>query len=37
MHSLFETVASGGAILIAYYGEQDIAAYRKAVEDDWDQ
>lgn len=37
MHSLFETVAADGAILIAYYGEQDIAAYRKAVEDDWDQ
>ena len=36
MHSLFETVAAEGAILIAYYGEQDIAAYRKTVEDEWE-
>ena len=36
MHDLFEAVASDGAILVAYYGNQDIAAYRKVLGDDWD-
>ena len=36
MHDLFEAVAADGAILIAYYGNQDIAVYRKALGDDWD-
>ncbi len=36
MHDLFEAVASDGAILIAYYGNKDIAAYRKVLGDDWD-
>ena len=35
MHDLFETVAADGAILIAYYGNKDIAAYRKRIGDDW--
>lgn len=35
MHNLFETVAADGAILIAYYGNKDIAAYRKSIGDDW--
>ena len=36
MHDLFETVAADGAILIAYYGDKDMAAYRKKVGDDWE-
>jgi len=36
MHDLFDAVAADGAILIAYYGDKDIAAFRKTVgEDDW--
>lgn len=36
MHGLFDAVAADGAILIAYYGDKDIAAFRKTVgEDDW--
>lgn len=34
MHSLFDAVAGEGAILVAYYGDQDIAAYRKVVRDE---
>lgn len=34
MHSLFDAVAAEGAILIAYYGDQDIAVYRKVLEED---
>ena len=38
MHALFETVAAEGAILVAYYGDKDIAAYRKVSgEDEWEQ
>ena len=38
MHALFETVAAEGAILVAYYGNKDIAAYRKVSgEDEWEQ
>ena len=29
-------VAAEGAILIAYYGDKDIAAFRKIVDDDWE-
>lgn len=36
MHDLFDTVAADGAILIAYYGDKDIAAYRKRSGDDWE-
>lgn len=36
MHNLFEAVATDGAILIAYYGDRDIAAYRKKVPDEWE-
>lgn len=32
MHDLFDAVAGEGAILIAYYGDQDIGAYRKVVD-----
>ncbi len=32
MHQLFDAVAAEDAILIAYYGEQDICAYRKIIE-----
>jgi len=36
MHGLFQAVAAEGAILITYYGDKDIAAYRKmAGEDEW--
>ena len=38
MHALFETVAAEGAILVTYYGDKDIAAYRKVSgEDEWEQ
>ena len=36
MHDLFDAVAAEGAILIAYYGDKDIAAFRKIVDDDWE-
>ena len=36
MHELFDAVAADGSILIAYYGQADICAYRKTVEDGWD-
>lgn len=36
MHGLFDAVAAEGAILIAYYGDKDIAAFRKIVDDDWE-
>ncbi len=36
MHELFDAVAADGAILLAYYGQADICAYRKVVDEDWD-
>ncbi len=36
MHNLFDAVAADGAVLIAYYGDKDIAAYRKVLgEETW--
>jgi hypothetical protein len=34
MHQLFDAVAGDGAVLIAYYGDKDISAYRKVVDED---
>ena len=37
MRDLFDTVATDGAILIAYFGDKDINAFRKVVgEEDWE-
>ena len=36
MHNLFDAVATDGAVLIAYYGDKDIAAYRKTLTDSWE-
>ena len=36
MHDLFQAVAADGAILVTYYGNKDICAYRNVVErEEW--
>ena len=34
MHQLFDAVAAEDAVLIAYYGDKDISAYRKILDDE---